>query len=97
MDLYSEVVELFNTSEKAFDIFFEIKQRIIRDNATDILIVYRNKRTLRESLIELKSRGWSVDLEKQYSINAKNEKVVHKTISECEKLDGYSFKTVFFL
>ena len=97
MDLYSEVVELFNTSKKAFDIFFEIKQRIIRDNATDILIVYRNKRTLRESLIELKSRGWSVDLEKRYSINAKNEIVVHKTINECEKLAGYSFETVFFL
>lgn len=97
MGLYDEVVELFNISEKAFNIFFKIKQRIIRDNATDILIVYRNKRTLRESLIELKSRGWSVDLEKQYSINVKNEKVVHKTISECEKLYGYSFKTVFFL
>ena len=96
--LYDEVKSLFSISDRAYNIFFTIKdrQRVCNENS-DVLIIYKDRKELIKDLRRLKEHGFYVDIKRQFAKNEYSEEYLRlKTINQCKTLDGYRFKTVIF-
>lgn len=97
-NLYEEVKSLFSISDKAFNIFYSIKdsKRFSNENS-DVLIIYKNRKDMIEDLKKLKEHSFYVDLDRQYAKNENSKEYLRfKTINQCKTLDGYRFKTIVF-
>lgn len=102
IDLYYQIRDLFNTSSRAFDIFYQTKGRICKntDNTfpINILILFPTRecleRTKRKFIAKTNVQRWNentlYDLEKQYTF---------ATIADIEnnKINGQRFSSIRFL